>query len=123
MNNETSKVYTRAEILELSGFSYATIIKFEKLGIIPVKTMPKSNKKVYFKEGLERVLLLKYLIENLNLRTLEIRILIDVFTTFNIDMANIKVIGDRIVSQENQEKNISVKKQKIANIKKTLQSR
>ncbi len=95
-----------------ADLSNDTLLKYERLNIIPVKKPIGKKSKIYYQEGLDKAILLGYLIANIGLSTTAIRILFEVFKIFNIDLANLKTICDRIVPEEVQIHN-TIKKKKL----------
>ena len=115
MQEEQLKLYSRSEVSKYIGICQQTLIKYEKLGIIPVKTPPYSKRKVYFQDGIEKAKILKFLLENMLLGKNGIILLFGLCKMFNIEEKNILIVANKLINKEEQSKNILCKQARSAN--------
>ena len=105
------RTYTFKEVQKLTGLAPYTLGRYEKLGLIPFKKFANKKAKIYFQEGIDRAMIIQFLIEYIRLNTTAIKIIFEICTIFNVDLSNIRIICDRLVSKEVQREN-SIKKLK-----------
>ena len=105
------KTYTFKEVQKLTGLAPYTLGRYEKLGLIPFKKFSNKKTKIYFQEGIDRAMIIQFLIEYIGLTTTAIHIIFKICTIFNVDLSNIRIICNKLVPQEIQKEN-SIKKLK-----------